>query len=199
VKRIGVFCGSSSGDLPVFTETARHLGALLARRGLGLVFGGGNIGLMGELANAALAAQGEVVGVIPRALVALELAHRGVTNLCVVDSMHERKARMVDASDAFIALPGGYGTLDELCEVLTWTQLGIHAKPCGLLNLAGFYDSFLAQLDHAVARRFLRPEHRSLLIADDDAERLLDRLAALQVPSLPKWIDRDGGVRAERG
>jgi uncharacterized protein (TIGR00730 family) len=181
----------------MFAEAARHLGTLVARRSLGLVFGGGNVGLMGELANAALAARGEVVGVIPRALVALELAHRDVTTLCVVDSMHERKARMADLSDAFVALPGGYGTLDELCEVLTWTQLGIHAKPCGLLNVAGFYDPFLAQLDHAVTRRFLRPEHRSLLIAENDAERLLDRLATFRVPSLPKWIDREASVPPE--
>jgi len=135
--------------------------------------------------------QGEVVGVIPKALVALELAHHGTSALRVVASMHERKARMVDLSDAFIALPGGFGTLDGFCEVLTWAQLGFHAKPCGLLNVAGFYDPFLAQIDQAVAKRFLKPEHPSLLIVDDDAERLLDRLASFEGPSLPKLIDRD--------
>ena len=191
MKRVCVFCGSSSGDAPVYLEATRRLGALLARRGLGLVFGGGNIGLMGALANATLDAHGEVVGVIPKALVALELAHHGTSALWVVASMHERKARMVDLSDAFLALPGGYGTLDEFCEVLTWAQLGFHAKPCGLLNVAGFYDPFLAQIDHAVAKRFIRPEHRSLLIVDDDAERLLERLASFQAPELPRLIDRD--------
>jgi uncharacterized protein (TIGR00730 family) len=188
VKRVCVFCGSSSGNDPAFAEAARGLGTLLARRRMGLVYGGGNIGLMGLLADAALAARGEVIGVIPKALVARELAHRGTSALWVVRSMHERKAVMVELSDAFIALPGGYGTLDEFCEVLTWAQLGLHAKPCGLLNVAGFYDPFRAQIDRAVAKHFVRPEHRTLMLVEQDAGHLLDRLAATSAPSLEQWI-----------
>jgi uncharacterized protein (TIGR00730 family) len=190
VKRVCVFCGSSSGFDPAFAEAARGLGTLLAQRHLGLVYGGGNIGLMGVLADAALAARGEVIGVIPKALVARELAHRGTSALWVVRSMHERKALMAELSDAFVALPGGYGTLDEFCEALTWAQLGLHAKPCGLLNVAGFYDAFLAQIDHAVATHFVRPEHRALVLRESDAGRLLDGLATFQPPVLEKWIDR---------
>jgi uncharacterized protein (TIGR00730 family) len=192
VKRVCVFCGSSSGDDPVFAEAACALGSLVARRQIGLVYGGGNIGLMGLLADAALAAHGEVLGVIPRALVARELAHHGVTELREVHSMHERKALMVGLSDAFIALPGGYGTLDELCEVLTWAQLGFHAKPCGLLNVAGFYDPFLAQIDRAVANHFVRPEHRRLLLVENDAARLLDALAAHPAAAPAAWNGREG-------
>jgi uncharacterized protein (TIGR00730 family) len=183
MKRVCVFCGSSSGSDPAFAEVARELGGLLARRQIGLVYGGGNVGLMGVLADAALAARGEVIGVIPKALVARELAHRGASALWVVRSMHERKAVMADLSDAFIALPGGYGTLDEFCEVLTWAQLGFHAKPCALLNVAGFYAPFRMQIDQAVAQRFIRPEHRALMLVEDDAERMLDRLAAARAAS----------------
>ena len=191
MKRIGIFCGSSTGADPVYAEAARSMGATVARLGLGLVYGGGNIGLMGVLADAVLARKGEVIGVIPQALVDKELAHHGVTELRVVHSMHERKALMAELADAFVALPGGYGTLEEFCEVLTWAQLGFHAKPCGLLNVAGFYDSFLALLDHAVRERFLRPEHRSLVVVDPEPEVLIRRLAESTPPALHKWIDRD--------
>jgi hypothetical protein len=175
----------------VFTAAARSLGRLLAGRGLGVVYGGGNIGLMGVLADAALSAKGEVIGVIPQALVDRELAHRGVTELRIVPSMHERKALMAELSDAFLALPGGYGTLDEFCEVLTWAQLGFHQKPCGLLNVARFYASFLAQIDLAVAARFVRPEHRALILDETDPARLLARLEEFKALRLHKWIDRD--------
>jgi uncharacterized protein (TIGR00730 family) len=153
------------------------MGFEMARRGLGLVYGGGHIGLMGVLADAVLAAGGEVVGVIPEILEAKELAHRGLTQLHVVESMHERKALMADLSDGFIAMPGGYGTLDELCEALTWAQLHIHQKPCGLLNVNGYYDPLLAMFDRALADGFLRPDHRSLLMADTCPEALLDRMS----------------------
>ncbi len=191
MKRICIFCGSSQGDDGVFTEAARKTGEVLARHGLGLVYGGGNIGLMGILADAALAAGGEVIGVIPKALVDCELAHQSVAELRVVHTMHERKALMAELSDAFIALPGGYGTLDEFCEVLTWAQLGLHRKPCGLLNVDGFYDPFLAQVDQAVARRFVRSEHRGLFLVEAEPERLVERLRRFDPPTLHKWIDRD--------
>jgi uncharacterized protein (TIGR00730 family) len=164
---------------------------MLAERRLGLVYGGGNIGLMGAVADAALAAGGEVIGVIPHALEQRELAHHGCTELRVVDSMHERKAMMADLADAFIALPGGFGTLDEFCEVLTWAQLGIHSKPCGLLNVAGFWDALLAQLDHSVACGFVRAEHRNMVAVEREPSALLDRLAQQQPIKAHKWIDRD--------
>jgi uncharacterized protein (TIGR00730 family) len=167
------------------------MGKALARRGIGLVTGGGCVGLMGVVADAALADGGEVIGVIPEALVAWEVAHQGLTELRVVDSRHERKAAMADLSDAFAALPGGFGTLEEFCEVLTWSQLGLHAKPCGLVNVAGYYDPLLGMLDHAVAERFLRPEHRALVLAAPQPEPLLDQLAAFRPPLLEKWIDRE--------
>jgi uncharacterized protein (TIGR00730 family) len=188
VKNVCVFCGSRVGGPDVYAEAARRLGDLLARRGLGLVYGAGHIGLMGVLADAALAAGGRVVGVIPQDLVDRELAHRGLTELCVVDTMHQRKALMADRSDAFVALPGGYGTLDETFEILTWGQLGLHTKPVGLLNVAGFFDSLLAWLDHAVREGLLKPKHRELLQVDADAERLLTRLAVGPPTDLPqKW------------
>ena len=191
VKRICVFCGSNSGVNAAFAEAARAMGELLPRRGLGLVYGGGNVGLMGLLADTALAGGGEVVGVIPKAMVEKELAHQGLTKLHVVHSMHERKALMAELADAFIALPGGFGTLDEFCEVLTWAQLGLHLKPCGLLNVAGFYDAFLAQIDNAVQARFIRPEHRSLVLAEREPEALLAGFEQFRPPLTHKWIDRD--------
>lgn len=190
MERICVFCGSSPGADPAYTEAAAGLGRLLAERGLGLVYGGGHVGLMGVLADAALAAGGQVTGVIPEALAAKELAHRGLTDLVVVGSMHERKARMSELSDAFIALPGGIGTLEEWFEVWTWSQLGFQPKPCGMLNVAGYYDHLLAFLDHMAAERFLAPTHRSMAIVEDRADRLLDRLAAYQPSRAEKWIDR---------
>jgi uncharacterized protein (TIGR00730 family) len=179
------------GAKPEYAQAARDLGRLLAARKLRTVYGAGNIGLMGVLADAVLEAGGEVVGVIPETLVARELAHRGVADLRIVDSMHQRKALMADLADAFLALPGGIGTLEELCEVLTWLQLGIHAKPCGLLNVAGYFDPLLAMLDRAVEERFLRPQHRALLQVATDPVVLLDRLQATRPIELPKWLDRD--------
>ena len=186
-KRICVFCGSSSGTRPAYAEAAVSLGRALAGKGIGLVYGGGNVGLMGVLADAALAAGGEVIGVIPLALKEKEVAHLGLTDLRVVASMHERKALMADLSGAFIALPGGFGTFDEFCEVLTWTQLGIQQKPCGLLNVEGYYDSLLAMFGHAVGEGFLKEAHRRILIADTSVESLLQRLAACEVPRIGKW------------
>ena len=191
MRRVCVFCGSSSGSRRTFADAARALGAALVRHGLGLVYGGGNIGLMGILADAVLAEGGEVIGVIPQALVDKELAHHGVTELRIVRSMHERKALMADLSDAFIAMPGGYGTLDEFCEIITWAQLGLHTKPCGLLNVGGFYDPFLAQIDHATQARFIRPEHRSLILVEDQPDLLIQRLIEFRPSETHKWIDRD--------
>lgn len=165
------------------------MGELAARRGLGVVYGGGHVGLMGIAADGALAAGGEVIGVIPTALEARELAHGGLTELRVVGSMHERKALMAELADAFVALPGGYGTLEEFCEVLTWAQLGLHRKPCGLLNVAGYYDALLDFFDRTVREQFVPPAHRSIVLEDDDPERLLDRLAGYQPPAVDKWLD----------
>lgn len=184
--RLCVFCGSSTGIPARHVQAARHLGAALVVRGMGLVFGGGHIGLMGVLADAVLAGGGEVVGVIPQALVERELAHRGVTDLRVVGSMHERKALMADLSDAFAALAGGFGTADEVFEVLTWAQLGIHAKPVGLLNTAGYFDPLLAWLDRAVQDGFLSPSSRGLLLVADTPEGLLDAIQA-------RWADVTNG------
>jgi uncharacterized protein (TIGR00730 family) len=190
VKRVCIFCGSSGGADPAFTHAAEEVGAVLAKRSLGLVYGGGNVGLMGVLADAALSRGGEVIGVIPQALVDRELAHRGVTDLRIVESMHERKATMADLSDAFIALPGGYGTLEEFCEILTWAQLGLHRKPFGLLNVARFYDHFVAQIDHAVSMKFIRPEHRELLMVEQEIHLLLERFDNFKPLPVHKWIGR---------
>jgi uncharacterized protein (TIGR00730 family) len=169
---------------------ATHLGTLLARRGITVVYGGASVGLMGALSDAALAAGGEVIGVIPRALFEKEIAHTGLTQLRVVDSMHERKALMSDLADGFIALPGGVGTFEEFLEVVTWAQLGMHAKPCGLLNVDGYYDHLIAFLDRAVADKFIRPEHQAIVIRDGDPSRLLDAFAVYRAPLIEKWIDR---------
>jgi uncharacterized protein (TIGR00730 family) len=174
--RVCVFCGSRTGRLPVYQEQTRQLGKLLVARGLGLVYGGGHIGLMGVLADAVLQAGGEVIGVIPQSLVERELAHTGLSELRVVSTMHERKALMADLSDAFVALPGAYGTADEWFEILTWAQLGLHTKPIGLLNTAAFFDPLLAWLDRAVADGFLKPVHRQLLLEAPDPGVLLDKL-----------------------
>ncbi|CAN0409921.1 unnamed protein product [Phaeothamnion confervicola] len=178
MKRICVFCGANAGNRAEYGDAAQSLASVLVRHGLGLVYGGGNVGLMGRLADAMLQAGGEVVGVIPQHLVAKEVAHRGVTALHIVDTMHQRKAMMNELSDAFIALPGGYGTLEEFFEILTWSQLGIHRKPSGLLNVAGYYDGLLAMLDHAVDEGFLKATFRRLVIADTDADVLVQRLCA---------------------
>jgi uncharacterized protein (TIGR00730 family) len=189
MMRLCVFCGSSKGTRPLFAEAARQLGEQMAGRGLGLVYGGGHIGLMGVLADAVLAGGGEAVGVIPRALVERELAHNRLTALHVVDTMHQRKALMADLADAFAALPGGFGTGDELFEILTWAQLGLHAKPIGLLNVAGFFDPLLAWIERTVEEGFLRAEHRHLLIVRDEPAALLDALVGYRPAAvIPKWI-----------
>ena len=188
MKRICVFCGSSAGAREEYAQAARSMGTLLAERGIGLVYGGGRVGLMGVVADAVLAAGGEAVGVIPEALMRREVGHLALTELHVVGSMHERKALMADLSDGFIAMPGGYGTFEEFCEVLTWSQLGIHPKPCGLLNVAGYYAPLLAMFDHAVAEGFVRSTHRGIVLEADDPASLLARMAAFQPPATEKWI-----------
>lgn len=191
MKRVCVFCGSRDGTRDQYVGSARGMGQALARRGIGLVYGGGGIGLMGILADAALSAGGDVIGVIPEALMAREVAHRGLTDLRVVASMHERKALMAELADAFVALPGGFGTLEEFCESLTWAQLGIHRKPCGLLNVEGFFDPLLLLFDHAVRERFVSPDHRSLVVVEEDPERLLDALSRWEPPALERWMGRE--------
>jgi uncharacterized protein (TIGR00730 family) len=188
MRRICVFCGSSVGVNPVYAEAARALGRTLVARGSSLVYGGGHVGLMGVLADAVLGASGEVTGVIPHALNAREIAHSGLTKLHVVDSMHERKALMAAMSDAFIAMPGGFGTYEEFFEAVTWTQLGVHKKPCGLLNVAGFFDPVIEFLDRAVREEFIRPQHRAAIVVDPDPAVLLDALEHLALPDVPKWI-----------
>lgn len=191
LRSVCVFCGSAPGARPVYAAAARRLGGALARRGIRLVFGGGSVGLMGVLADAAMARGGEAVGVIPRALYRKEVAHQGLTRLHVVASMHERKAMMADLADAFLALPGGLGTLEELAEVLTWAQLGLHAKPCGLLDVAGYWRPLIRFLDHAVEERFLGPSHRRLVTVERSPAVLLDRLQRWRPPAhLRRWIDR---------
>jgi hypothetical protein len=189
MKRICIYCGSSPGALPEYAAATRRCGTVLAERGLTIVYGGGNVGLMGILADAALAAGGEVIGVIPRWMIAHEWGHAGVTSLIALDSMHERKQKMADLSDAFIALPGGIGTLEELVEIFTWLKLDLHAKPVGLLNVAGFYDRLVDFLDHMRAERFLKPEHLETLVVENTIERLLDRFARFSPQPVGKWID----------
>ena len=192
MRRVCVYCGSSPGRRPAYLDQARLLGRLLARRGVGLVYGGASVGLMGAVADAALAGGGEVLGVIPRPLEEREIGHRGLTKLHVVASMHERKQKMADLADAFVAMPGGMGTLEELSETLTWSMLGLHAKPLGLLDVDGYWRPLENFLDHAVAEGFLRAEHRALVLSDADPARLLDRLAAwTPPPRIVKWIDRE--------
>lgn len=176
MKRLAVFCGSRTGAAPIYADEARRLGTLLARRGIGLVFGAGHVGLMGVLADAVREAGGETIGVIPRSLVERELAHQQLTHLHVVESMHDRKALMAELADGFLALPGGFGTLDEFFEILTWAQLKFHAKPIGLLNTAGFFDPLLVWIDRAIAEDFVKPNNRALVIVETDAEPIVDRL-----------------------
>jgi uncharacterized protein (TIGR00730 family) len=190
MQRVCVFCGSSGGNRPVYRDAAERLGRLLAARGIGLVFGGSHLGLMGLLADTVLAAGGSVTGVMPRLLVEKEAAHTGLPDLRIVGSMHERKALMAELADGFIAMPGGFGTFEEFCEVVTWSQLGVHRKPCGLLNVEGYYDSLLGLCDHAVAEGFLKPVNRSIVLADAEPEALLDRMLHTAVPVADKWIGR---------
>jgi len=190
LSSIAVYCGSNRGADPAFAEAAAAMGTLLAERGIGLVYGGGHVGLMGVLADAVLAAGGEVLGVITRALEAKEVVHRRLTELVVTATMHERKAAMADAADAFIMLPGGYGTFDEFFEVLTWTQLGIHDKPCGVLDVAGFFAPLRDLLDAATAAGFVLPVHRNLVITESDPAALLDRLRVWTPDRVGKWLDK---------
>lgn len=187
--RLCVFCGSSLGGDPAYKRAAAALGAELAARGIGLVYGGASIGLMGVVADAALEAGGEAIGVLPEALAGLEIAHEGLSELRIVASMHERKAQMAALSEGFIALPGGIGTLEETFEVWTWSQLSIHAKPVGLLNVNGFYDRLEAFLDHMTAEAFVKPVHRNIMLADADPAALIDRLIEADVPTDRKWVD----------
>jgi len=180
VKRLAVYCGSALPADPVYVEAARHVGRSLALRGIGIVYGGGRLGLMGAVADAALEAGGEVVGVIPEALVSAEVAHRGCTELHVVQTMHQRKALFTDLSDGFMTLPGGVGTMDELWEAISWAQLGYHSKPVGLLNVAGFYDQLIAFNQHMIGAGFIRPQHANILLHADAIELLLDQMAAYQ-------------------
>jgi uncharacterized protein (TIGR00730 family) len=191
MTRVCVFCGSSVGAKVVYAETAKQLGRLLASKGIGLVYGGGNVGLMGVIADAVLEAGGEVIGVIPRALADREIAHSGLTTLHIVDSMHTRKAMMAELSDAFIAMPGGVGTFEEFFEAVTWTQLGLHRKPCGLLNVDGFYTPLERFIDQAVMERFIKPVHRTTIVVDDNPDRLLEKLSTIDLPDVPKWIRLD--------
>lgn len=189
-RYVCVFCGSSTGAKLSYSEAARRVGETLARRGLGLVYGGGRVGLMGVTADAALAAGGEVVGVIPEPLATKEIAHPGLTELIVVPGMHQRKAIMVERSDGFLALPGGVGTFEELFEIVTWAVLGLHQKPIGLLNVDGYFDPLLALLGHAVAERFVRPEHLAMMLVSDQPEALAAGLLDFDPPPAgPKWID----------
>lgn len=188
VRRICVFCGSSTGNDPVYAEQAAALGKLLAERGIGLVYGGASVGIMGTVADAALAAGGEVIGVIPQHLMRVEIAHDGLTGLHVTADMHERKAKMAELADGFLALPGGAGTLEELAEVWTWAQLGLHSKPIGLVDVAGYYRPLREFADHMVSEGFLRGEHRDLIFVDADPVVLLDAFAAYEPPDVAKWI-----------
>jgi hypothetical protein len=188
LKAVCVFCGSREGSRPAYAEAARRTGREIARRGLGLVYGGGRVGLMGTVANAALEEDGEVVGVITEALISKEIAHAGLTKLHVVGSMHERKMLMADLSDGFVTLPGGYGTLEEFFEVLSWAQLSIHEKPCGLLDVNGFWDPLSTLFDHAVTEGFVNPNHRSLALTEGDPSVLLERMERYTPPETRKWM-----------
>jgi uncharacterized protein (TIGR00730 family) len=190
VKRVCVFSGSSPGADVAYRAAAVDLGHRLAERGIELVYGGASVGLMGAVADAAMEGGGHVIGVIPQSLVDREVAHPALADLRVVESMHERKALMAELSDAFVALPGGVGTLEELFEVYTWNQLGLHAKPLGLFNVRGYYDGLARFLDHAVAERFVTAQHRAMLLVGEGLDELLDGLEGWQPPRQPKWIDR---------
>ena len=191
MKNICVFCGSSLGLRPAYQQAATALGTIIAQRGMNLVYGGGKVGLMGIIADAVLAGGGEVIGVIPEFIAAKEIAHTGLTKLHIVNSMHERKAMMVDFSDGFIAMPGGFGTFEEFFEVLTWGQLGLHQKPHGLLNIEGYYDALLKLVDTAIAEKFIREAHRNLKLTSPNPESLLDSMTNYQPVNTEKWIDKN--------
>ena len=189
MRRICVFCGSSVGLRPAYRTAAEQVGRYLAERGIGVVYGGGKIGLMGAMADAALAAEGEVIGVIPGHLMAREIGHNGLTKMHVVGSMHERKAMMADLSDGFIAMPGGFGTFEEFCEVLTWSQLGLHKKPCGLLNVGDYYSPLMEMFDHAVTEGFVRAENRGIVLAHHDVRSLVEMMEQWIPVKVEKWLD----------
>lgn len=191
IKKVCIFCGSSPGRRPDYLEAARAMGEELARRGLGLVYGGSALGMMGAVANAVLEGGAEAVGVIPKALATKEKAHFGLSELHVVRSMHERKAMMADLSDAFVAMPGGMGTLEELCEIITWAQLGIHTRPIGLLNVAGYFDGLVRFIDHMVAEEYLPAHHRALLCVEATPQALLDAMLRAPTPAGPMWLGPD--------
>jgi uncharacterized protein (TIGR00730 family) len=191
MKRICIFCGSSEGSRPEYGAAAEEMAAELVRRNIGLVYGGSSVGLMGVIADAVLRTGGEATGVIPEHLMGLEVEHTGLTKLHVVHSMHERKALMADLSDAFVALPGGFGTLEEFCEIVTWAQLGLHAKPCGILNTLGYYSPLLAMFDHAVEEQFLKPKNRALVLARDSPAELLQALEEWRPVLIEKWLTRE--------
>ncbi len=183
-----VFCGSNAGADPTYAENARRMGQILANRGITAVYGGGRVGLMGALADAVLEAGGKAIGIIPEALKRREVAHEGLTELHVVRTMHERKQLMADLSDGFVAMPGGFGTFEEFCEVLTWSQLGLHTKPCGLLNVKGYYSGLLALFDHALAEQLLHPRNRAMVIAEPEPKALLDAMLRYRAPAVEKWL-----------
>jgi uncharacterized protein (TIGR00730 family) len=191
LKRICVFCGSQTGVAPAYRAAATELGTAMVRRGLGAVYGGGSVGLMGVLADRVLEAGGEIIGVIPEALATKELLHPRVTDMRRVGDMHQRKALMAELADAFIALPGGYGTLEELFEMVTWAQLGFHRKNIGLLNVAGYFDPLVELIDHAIREGFITPSHRELMVVEHEPDRLLDRLATHEMPNVRRWLKRD--------
>jgi len=191
MRSVCVYCGSSAGDRPEYVDAARALGRALAQRGIELIYGGAQVGLMGEVANATLAHGGRVIGVIPQMLVRKEIAHPHLTALHVTASMHERKQKMADLSEGFIALPGGIGTFEELFEIWTWGQLGLHRRPCGLLNVAGYYDDLVRFLDHATASGFIRAEQRAMLSVERDVDALLARFEGYAAPDVEKWLRRE--------
>ncbi len=191
LRRLCVFCGSSTGTSSAYRAAAEQLGTLLAERSIALVYGGGNIGLMGVLADAVLVRGGRVTGVIPSFMLAKEVGHTGLTDLRIVSSMHERKATMSHLSDGFIALPGGFGTFEEFCEVVTWSQLGLQSKPCGLLNVENYYAPLLELFDRAVHEGFLRKENRQLVLDDEDPARLLEKMSKFKTSRVKRWIERD--------
>jgi hypothetical protein len=191
LQRLCVFCGSSTGNRPAYPAAAEALGDILVQRGIELVYGGGNIGLMGILADRVLQRGGRVIGIIPESLMAREVGHRGLTELHVVGSMHQRKSLMSDLADGFLALPGGFGTIEEFCEVVTWSQLGIQSKPCGLLNVENYFDPLLELFDHAVREEFVREDNRRLVLDDSNPTRLLEKMAAFKPQPETKWIEND--------
>lgn len=191
MNKVCVYCGSSSGKNPIYMEAAKLLGRTLAKRNLTLVYGGASVGIMGATANSVLENGGKVIGVIPKSIEQKEVAHKQLTELHVVKTMHERKAMMAELSDGFIALPGGLGTFEELFEILTWAQLGYHSKPCGVLNINGYFDKLIAFVDHAVEEAFVKKVHRDLLFVEDDSDKLLDAFKAYKPQNIEKWIGKD--------